>query len=57
MIKTQATEAPIWLKYTFHIDKVAVKWKKKIPSFTKIIQDISHGGKPARKRVLPVFIK
>lgn len=42
MSKTRATEAPIWLKYTFHVDIIAVKLKKKIPCFAKIIQDFSH---------------
>ena len=40
-IKTQAPEASVWLKCAFPIDTIAVK-KKKIPSSTKIILDISR---------------
>lgn len=39
MIKIQGPEALIWLKYAFYIEKIAVK---KIPSFAKIILNISH---------------
>lgn len=54
MIKIQGPEALIWLKYAFYIEKIAVK---KIPSFAKIILNISHWGKTVRKWELPVFIK
>lgn len=36
MSKTRATEAPIWLKYTFHVDIIAVKLKKKFLVLLKL---------------------